>query len=63
LLGLVAKKDADKCFEIHFAALRRSHPGVKHRLIRQVHAICSACDARLSYQEESRNFMLTEATF
>jgi len=61
-LGADALRASDEHWRSHFAELQRANPGARLRLIRLVHAICTACGARLHFREGSGTFTLSEAT-
>ena len=56
-LGIEALRAAEERWRAHAAELRRANPGVRLRLVRQLHAMCTACGARLQFREESRTFV------
>src|SRR5262249_1619306 len=62
ILSIAALRAGDEEWRAYVAALHRLNPGVRFRLVRLVHAICTACGARLHFREASGTFMLSEAT-
>jgi len=59
-LGVEALQLADELWLKHIVELRRTHPGVIFRLIRQVHAVCTHCQTNLCFCEDSKSFTKTE---
>jgi hypothetical protein len=62
ILGIEALHLADERWRAHVAELHRSHPGVRFRLVRLIHAICPACGTELSFRKESGTFEQMKVT-
>jgi hypothetical protein len=58
--GQVLGKESLRLSDIDWAQqmeeMRIRHPGVKFRVVRNVHAICSKCGKQYRFREQSRDF-------
>ena|SRR5688572_2562104 len=59
-LGVVAVKLANRAVAKEAEQRRREHPRVRYRIIRTLHAICPACDARFAFDETLHTFIPQE---
>ena len=57
VLGAAAVARADAEWSAHVAKLFRDHPGMRFRLVRGVHAVCTACGQSHRYDEKSDAFV------
>ena len=55
-LGAAALARADAEWAEHMARLYREHPGYRFRLVRELDAVCTHCDAPYRYDEKRRTF-------
>lgn len=55
-LGIEALLESDKQWDAHVSELRRTHPGVRLRLIRRHHAVCPGCHACLRFVDSAKSF-------
>lgn len=61
-LGIAALQASEDRWRAHVADLFRDHPGVRFRLVRLIHAVCTACGARLHFRKSFGAFVPSEAT-
>lgn len=61
ILGKESVERADAEWAEHIRELRERHPGVKFRLVRSIHAICTLCGTRYRYDEKTRELAALEA--
>jgi len=58
VLGAAAVRRADEEWEAYVRELMRKNPGVKFRMVRNVHAICSTCGTPYKYVENESTFVV-----
>jgi hypothetical protein len=59
-LGVDALARADQEWGNQMREMMRQHPGVKFRILRTLHAICSGCRTRYTFHEKERTFVVEE---
>jgi transcription elongation factor Elf1 len=59
-LGVDALARADREWGNQMRELMRQHPGVRFRILRTLHAICSGCGTRYTFHENERTFVVED---
>src|SRR5579871_1587260 len=59
ILGMKSLELAETECMRHMEELRRQNPGVKFRMIRNLHAICANCGTMFSFVKKDRTFVVT----
>ena len=60
ILGDRAVSLADDLWMKHMRTLRERHPGMRFRIVRGLHAVCTKCGARFKFDRDLRAFLETE---
>jgi len=60
-LGTEALRQADQYWQGHLDELRRTYPGIRFRVVRLIHAICTECRSNLFFDEKAGTFTKTQA--
>ncbi|MEL6108554.1 MAG: hypothetical protein AAFU85_21320 [Planctomycetota bacterium] len=59
-LGQASLRLADQYWSEHVRSLREKYPGIRLRLVRNIHAICEHCGTPHRYGRADRNFVVTK---